>query len=219
MNAALERLPQLARVVLPAVALGATVTTMAIYGLPTGLLFAAGSILVWVISMFWTSVQSLTGETPLTLDEALSLGAPSVEEERKRAVLRALKDLEYERGVGKISEEDFLELSSRYRAEAKALLQILERDLGPAREQAVRRLERRLKKERIDAPSEPTDGADTREAPMNDDPQSASAVADTASEPKNAEKLACQSCSTPNDADARFCKGCGAAIQTSVSAS
>lgn len=217
MNAALERFPQLARVVLPAVAFGATVTTIVIYGLPTGLLFAAGSVLVWVISMFWTSVQSLTGETPLTLDEALSLGAPSAEEERKRAVLRALKDLEYERGVGKISEEDFVDLSARYRAEAKALLQILERDLGPAREQALRRLERRLKKERIVA-SEPPAEADASGASTNDDSDSASAAADGIREPKSAEKVTCPSCSTPNDADARFCKGCGAAIQASVSA-
>ena len=40
---------------------------------------------------------------PLGFEEALGMGAPSKVEEEKRSVLRALKDLEYERGVGKIS--------------------------------------------------------------------------------------------------------------------
>src|SRR5688500_16393031 len=79
----------------------------ALVGIEVSLLVIAGGALVGVIALLWASVQSLTGESPLTLEEALSLGAPSAEEEQKRAVLRALKDLEYERSVGKITQEDY----------------------------------------------------------------------------------------------------------------
>jgi hypothetical protein len=102
-------------VVLTALVVGATA------GLGPSLLVLAGGVLTGVVLLFWSSLGRLTGESPLSLEEAIGLGAPSPEEERKRSILRALKDLEYERSVGKISEEDFAELSARYRADAKVL--------------------------------------------------------------------------------------------------
>ena len=50
------------------------------------------------------------------------LAAPTAAEEQKRAVLRTLKDLEYELSVGKISKEDFEVTSAHFRAEAKRLI-------------------------------------------------------------------------------------------------
>ncbi len=76
------------------------------------------------------------GDTPLTLDEALGMGAPSTEEEQKRSVLRASSDLEYERSVGKISEQDYREFSERYRADARRLIAAVDASLGPAQAQA-----------------------------------------------------------------------------------
>lgn len=98
----------------------------ALVGIEVALLVIAGGALVGVIALVWASVQSLTGESPITLEEALSLGAPSAEEEQKRAVLRALKDLEFERSVGKITQEDYVELSTRYRAEARRLMHLID---------------------------------------------------------------------------------------------
>jgi len=98
-------------------------------------LTAAAGVLVLVITLMWSSVQSLTGGAPIGFEEALSMGAPSKVEEEKRSVLRALKDLEYERSVGKISPEDYAELSARYRSEAKRLIQSLDEALGPARQE------------------------------------------------------------------------------------
>jgi hypothetical protein len=89
------------------------------FGLSIGLLTLAGGVLCGTIWLLWSSLQGLTGEAPLTLEEALSLGAPSAEEEQKRAVLRALKDLEYERAVGKINDADYASLAEHYRNEAK----------------------------------------------------------------------------------------------------
>jgi hypothetical protein len=114
------------------------------FGLGVGLLTISGGVLGGSIWLIWSSLQSLSGEAPLTLDEALSLGAPSAEEEQKRAVLRALKDLEYERAVGKINDADYASLAEHYRNEAKRLLRAVDQDLGPERDRAEQILAERL---------------------------------------------------------------------------
>ncbi len=109
----------------PAVGLGVllvVILALAVGGLAPAFLVMAGLALAGAIFLLYSSIMNLTGEAEMTLDEALALVAPSREEERKRAVLRALKDLEYERSVGKIGEADYAELTSRYREEAKRLL-------------------------------------------------------------------------------------------------
>jgi len=113
-------------------------------GLPVGLLTGAALVLAVVIGLMWQSLQHLSGETELTFEEAFTLAAPTAAEEQKRAVLRALKDLEYERSVGKISEEDFVELSARYRAEAKRLILMVDETLQERRRKAEELLEERL---------------------------------------------------------------------------
>lgn len=142
------------------------------FGLSIGLLTLAGGVLCGTIWLLWSSLQGLTGEAPLTLEEALSLGAPSAEEEQKRAVLRALKDLEYERAVGKINDADYASLAEHYRNEAKRLLRAVDDDLGPERERAEKILAERLAAQ--PAPAEPVNRAPA------DDPAAAAAVASDA---------------------------------------
>jgi uncharacterized membrane protein YhiD involved in acid resistance len=120
----------------------------------------AGGVLLTVIWVFWESLQSLTGDAPLTLDEAMGLGAPSAEEERKRSVLRTLKDLEYERSVGKISAEDYQELVTKYRLEAKTLLQLIDENLGPARDRAEQLLAHRRAKTGVQNTTQPTEATE-----------------------------------------------------------
>ncbi len=124
-------------------------------GLPVGLLTGAALVLAVVIGLMWQSLQHLSGETELTFEEAFTLAAPTAAEEQKRAVLRALKDLEYERSVGKISEEDFVELSARYRAEAKRLILMVDETLQERRRQAEELLEERLRASGDERPSAP----------------------------------------------------------------
>lgn len=123
------------------------------FGLGLGLLVVAGGTLGGSIWLLWSSLQGLAGDAPITLEEALSLGAPSAEEEQKRAVLRALKDLEYERAVGKISDDDYANLAEHYRSEAKRLLRAVDRDLSPERERAERILAERLAAANAKAPA------------------------------------------------------------------
>ncbi len=165
-------------------------------GFGFALLVLAGGALLLLIALVWGSVQSLTGEAELSLDEALGLGAPTAQEEQKRAVLRALKDLEYERGVGKVSEEDYAELKARYRAEAKRLLESVDEGLEPARARAEQLLAARLR-----ASAERPEAA------------TAAPSADPTAPHERGAGRPCASCATPNDADALFCKKCGARLE------
>jgi len=146
----------------------------AAYGVEVAFLVLAGSALAAVIVALWSSVQSLTGESPLTFEEALSMGAPSAEEEQKRAVLRALKDLEYERSVGKISAEDYQEYSARYRAEAKRLIQAVDESLNSGRRQVEELLGERLAKAKAAKKAEPAALQDEHEA-VDESPTEAAA--------------------------------------------
>ncbi len=166
--------------VLPAVTVVTAVVVGLAFGVELSLLVVAGGALAGVIALLWASVQSLTGESPLTLEEAMTLGAPSAEEEQKRAVLRALKDLEFERGVGKISEEDYVELSARYRAEAKRLMQILDAGSEPERLRAEKALRERIAKtaeaEAKAAEQAAADAAEAARAAESDDASDAEAT-------------------------------------------
>jgi hypothetical protein len=167
--------------VLGAVAVGA------VYGVGTAILVLAGGVLLGVVAILWASVRTLSGDAPLTLGEAIALGAPSAAEEQKRAVLQALKDLEYERSVGKIADGDYEVLLHRYRAEAKRLLRAVDEDLAPLRAKATAYLAAQLGEE---APPVKAPKADAKEA-------------------RKATTSPCPSCQMENDDDALFCKKCG----------
>jgi hypothetical protein len=86
----------------------------------------------------------------------------------KALVLRSIKELEFDKAMGKVSEADFASISTRLRARALTLMKDLERS----------------------APVVPAAR-----------PAAAAAAAGT-----------CSACGTRNDADARFCKSCGARL-------
>lgn len=174
-----------------------------IFGVQLAVLGLAGGVLLLVIWLLWNSVQALAGDTELSFEEAYSLGARTAEEEQKRSVLRALKDLEYERSVGKISEEDFHDYSARYRAEAKRLMQSLDDGLAVQRKQVEAELARRLTKPE---PAEPTEPETTEETAEKEPPS------------ERVGTRPCPACQTNNELDARFCKACGKAMDSEEAA-
>ena len=97
----------------------------------------------------------------------------------KALVLRSIKELEFDRAMGKMSEKDFEEMSTRLKVRAARLIRQLDADVG-YRGEIEREIARRV---RTGAPA-------ATDAPSH----------------------ACATCSTVNDADARFCKNCGAAL-------
>lgn len=105
-----------ATVLVGAVGLGSFVSV------PFMLIFLAASALSGSIFLLWASLQTAGELDEMDFEEALSFSAPAAEEEQKLAVLRALKDLEYERSLGKITEADYEEAQAEYRARAKLLI-------------------------------------------------------------------------------------------------
>ncbi len=108
-------------------------------------------------------------------------------EREKTLVLRSLKELEFDRAMGKVSTQDFDEMGGRLRARAISLmkqLDVQEVDFLALIEQELRG--------RLEAAGEDPDAA---------------AVASSA--PVSSGDLLCEGCDTSNDRDASFCKGCG----------
>ena len=102
----------------------------------------------------------------------------------KTLVLRSIKELEFDRAMGKLSQKDFDEMAGRLRSRALALMKQLDAGTGGYAQTIEKELEARL-------------------AAMPH-PKSASAEKSTPG---------CVSCGTANDPDAVFCKRCGARLQ------
>jgi hypothetical protein len=118
-------------------------------------------------------------------------------EREKSLVLRSIKDLEFDHAMGKVSDKDFTEMGARLRARAAGLIRQL--DAGTNYRQAIEaEIDKRVGKRA--APAAPV-ATVAPKANATDTPK-----ADAIDTPKT--KL-CLSCCTPNDPDARFCKGCG----------
>lgn len=103
-------------------------------------------------------------------EEALPISGQTREtlEREKNLVLRSIKELEFDKAMGKVSEADYDAIMARLRARALTLMRDLE------------------------------------QKPMKVTP-SRGAVSPAAS-------ATCRTCGTVNDADARFCKNCGAKV-------
>jgi hypothetical protein len=117
-------------------------------------------------------------------------------EREKTLVLRSIKELEFDRDMGKVSEKDFGEMSARLRARAAGLIRQLDAGTG-YRDLIEKEIERRIgsnveARDAGKAGSTQQDPADNRQDPAIN---------------------VCAQCKTRNDRDARFCKSCGARIE------
>ncbi len=104
-------------------------------------------------------------------------------EREKMLALRSIKELEFDRAMGKVSESDFQEMSGRLRARASRLMRQLDAG-GGYREQ----IEQRGREAARGAHGRPRQPHRLNRAPV---------------------EHACAACATINDPDARFCKACG----------
>jgi len=233
-----QQITEYAKLGFPALVLFGTALAGWKLGPPSAVLVLCGGALIGVIALFWSSLRTLFGETALSGADAYALGAPRVEEEQKQAVLRALKDLEFERSVGKISEEDYRELVARYRAEAKRLLRLLDEQAEPRRRQVEALVAKRLRRAGLrdeeaaaagdavaeeaaaeeaatkDAAATATDerAEDAASKDDGDDGDDGDDRDDRDDRDDGTQEAArvCAACGTVNDEDAVFCKKCGA---------
>jgi hypothetical protein len=112
-------------------------------------------------------------------------------EREKALALRAIKELDFDRAMGKLSESDWKEMSGRLRTRAARLIRQLDAGSG-YRDQIERDIAKRLASDEARSRSRGSDET--------------TAVARTAAAPS---VRVCSACSIANDADARFCKNCG----------
>ena len=105
----------------------------------------------------------------------------------KTLVLRSIKELEFDRAMGKVSEKDFADMSGRLRSRAARLMRQLDAGAGYRGE-----IEKEITKRIGEAPVVSASAGSKEPA----------YVAGT-----------CASCGTSNDVDARFCKHCGHSLE------
>jgi ribosomal protein L40E len=113
-------------VVLVAAAVGAYA---AFVGGRSSVAFLAGAALAmgWVVWLVFRAAQALVKEAPATDAGAVVTGKRRKELEReKQALLKALKELDFDHQMGKVSDKDFGEISSTYRARAIRVMRQLD---------------------------------------------------------------------------------------------
>ena len=122
---------------------------------------------------FSARIETVGGRTRAALDR------------EKTLVLRAIKELEFDRAMGKVSEDDFAAMGGKLRSRARELLKQLDVDGMTYRDLIERELLERLGLIGLEP-------AGIQEAP--------------------ARRQVCGSCGTGNEEDAQFCKSCGAGL-------
>ena len=128
---------------------------------------------------FYRMLSPLAEKEVIAAADPLSERMRSTLEREKALTLRSIKELEFDRDMGKVSAKDFEEMAGRLRARAIGLMKQLDQDDSGYRALVERDLQARLA---------------GRPVPL------AKATA-TIGE--------CPGCGTANDADAMFCKRCG----------
>lgn len=139
-----------------------------------------------VAAAFHRTLLPLVTPTADLVSEPLGRRSRAALEREKTLVLRSIKELEFDRAMGKVAEDDFNEMVARLRARAIAIMKQL--DAGTSYREMI---EKDVAKRMASLP-------DQRSAvPAPSAPRSVSTCA----------------CGTRNDPDARYCKKCGAKLE------
>lgn len=171
-------------------------------GAPAVVLWMAFALLSGAVLLFWETLRLVLdpaqpGDADEGDDDGAALGAL---ESRKRAALQALRDLEFERSIGRIGEEDHRALEARYRAEARDAMKAIDEGIGPWRARAAAML------------AEAEGAAPDADAKT----ETATSEAATAAPADAGSAGVCPKCETSNDDDAVFCKRCGHRMKEEV---
>ena len=167
--------------------IGATVVVFVSRGqAPAGIVLLSLTIFTAAIVgvAAWRTLTPFTGSDDRRGPPVLGGRTRAALEREKMLALRSIKDLEFDRAMGKVSEKDFAEMSARLRSRAARLIGEIDSGAGyrdQIEQEIVRRVGARPK----------------RQDPTSVDPQ----------------RRTCPACSKDNDRDARFCKHCGAGLE------
>jgi hypothetical protein len=164
-------------------------------------IFAAAAIGLAALRTLAPLTGVVSRESRLTLGERTR----AVLEREKMLALRAIKELEFDRAMGKVSDRDYQEMAARLRARAARIL----RQLDESPEVGYRTTIEQEIARRIGTPN-PSAAADLSAGALG---KVEAAAYESAEAPGDSQKVACSSCRLANDTDARFCKGCGARLE------
>ena len=144
---------------------------------------AIGSAALAGLGVYRTLSPIISGETPKA---PVVIGGRTGEaiEREKMLVLRSIKELEFDRAMGKVSESDFAEMDDRLRRRAIGLMRQLDAGETDYRQMVLRDVEARLAKKKASSPLMETEVVEEVD-------------------------LRCFTCDVVNESDAKFCKSCG----------
>lgn len=141
----------------------------------------------------WRTLAPFTASDERTGSRVVGVGGRTraALEREKTLALQAIKALEFDRAMGKVSEKDFAEMGARLRARAARLIRRLDAGTG-YRNEIEKEIGRRI-------------GA----GPEKQHPGYVGSEARVA----RFVGRACPACGKDNDLDARFCKHCGSSLE------
>lgn len=174
------------------------------FGPPLVMVGLGGMTLALCATALWRVIDPLTRAAVAIVPETRAPHRVRELEREKQAVLKAIKEIELDFQMRKISEADYREMVERYRARALRILG----DLAAGddyRALIERELRDRMAAARTAAGAQA--GGATTEA-STQARMGTSTEASTEPEP-NLLPSSCEACGITNDPDARFCKKCG----------
>ncbi len=156
------------------------------------ILLSAGIVLAAVAAaVLYRTLLPLVSPEQVVGDTRRSARQVRALEREKALVLRSIKELEFDKAMGKVADADYDEMVGRLRQRAVGLMQRIELGEAGLRERITRDLAR------LATPR----GGPGKPGPHGDGGHSTTVNA-----------RLCGQCRTLNDADARFCKTCGATL-------
>ena len=187
------------------------------FGPPLIMVGLGGMTLALSGMALWRVIDPLTRPEATLGRDARGPGRARELEREKQAVLKAIKEIELDHQMRKISDGDYRDLIERYRGRAMRLISEIEAG-DNFRELIERELKSRLAGDKLAPAGAAVTAAVTTPAAAAAEPVPAAATAASAAAVVPvvpvvavvpAVSNACARCGTNNDHDARFCKTCG----------
>jgi hypothetical protein len=170
---------------------------------------------IWAGTTFHRTLMPFSSSEVAEEGLVLSARARAALEREKALALRTIKELEFDRAMGKIADADFNEVVGRLRARAIGIMKQLDVEADGYRGLIERDLKARLAEAGVDRVGGPTPGEGAGAGAAAPTTASVHGVAASAADTgrtavAEASPTACAACGVANDHDARFCKNCGA---------
>lgn len=167
-------------------------------------LAAAGAALVYALRRMYAVVRALARPDSLAqVGRGVGHFSQAELREEKRRLLRAIKELEFDHGMGKLSTADFDAVIGSYRVRAIEVMRALEGDgdLHPELKKLL--AAREIKAATAEAVAEAS-------KPLEPEPPR---MAEISAPDLDRTSRICVNCTGPNDNDAKFCKHCGISLE------